>query len=198
MKNNIFMDDEKALIMALKSGSEPSYSRLYRLWVSRLYQFVYGYVKSESVTDDIVQETFLRVWTHREDLNPDLSFKSYLFTIAYHLLLKELRRQLQNPLVEEYVSYTSQLRTSEEAAAEQIELDQFEDMLRQAKGKLTPRQCEIFELNKEMNLSVAEIATRLSISEQVVRNQLSASLKIIRAELGHFSYISVLIMLYNM
>lgn len=197
MKTTIFIDDEKALILALRSGSEHSYNQLYKLWVSRLYRFVYGYVKSESVTDDIVQETFLRVWMHREELDPTHSFKSYLFTISYHLLLKELRRQLQNPLVEEYVSYTSMLRTSEEEAAEQIELDQFEEALKQAKMKLTPRQREIFELNKEMNLPVADIAVRLSISEQVVRNQLSASLKVIRAELGRFSYISFLIMLYN-
>lgn len=189
--------DEKKLIQALKSGSEPSYNQLYRLWGSRLYRFVYGYVKSESATDDIVQETFVRIWTHRAALDPEQSFKSYLFTISYHLLLKELHRQIQNPLVEEYISYTSQLQSSENITTGAIEFDQFEKALQQAKTKLSPRQREIFEMNKEQNLSIADIAEKLSITEQVVRNQLSAALKIIRMELTEFSAFSLLIMLYN-
>ena len=60
------------------------------------------------------------------------------------------------------------------------------------KEKLTPRQREIFELNKEQNLSVAEIAEQLCIKEQVVRNQLSTALKIIRAELQQYSFILLL------
>ena len=92
---NTIFSGEKALIEGLKSGSEPCYNRLYKLWVSRLYRFVYGYVKSESITDDIVQETFLRIWTHRAELNPELSFKSYLFTISYHLLLRNCFELIQ-------------------------------------------------------------------------------------------------------
>lgn len=189
--------DEKTLVKELKSGSESSYNQLYKLWVSRLYHFVYGYIKSESVTDDIVQETFIRIWTHRSDLNPELSFKSYLFTISYHLLLKELRRQLQNPLVEEYITYTSQLQLSEKSTTGAIEFDQFKKALEHAKSKLSPRQREIFEMNKEQSLSVTEIAAKLSITEQVVRNQLSASLKTIRIELAEFSTFSLITMLYN-
>lgn len=189
--------DEEKLVLSLKYGSEESYSQLYRLWVSRLYRFVYGYVKSESITDDIVQETFLRIWTHKASIDPERSFKSYLFTISYHLVIKELRRQLQNPLMQEYVAYTSQLYTSDNKAAEVVEFDQFENVLRQAKDKLTPRQREIFELNKELNVPVQEIAEKLQITEQVVRNQLSAALKVIRTELEPYSYLSLLIMLYN-
>lgn len=188
---------EEMLVLSLKSGSEESYNQLYRLWVSRLYRFVYGYVKSESITDDIVQETFLRIWTHKASIDPEQSFKSYLFTISYHLVIKELRRQLQNPLMQEYVAYTSQLYTSGDKAAEGVEFDQFEKALRQAKDKLTPRQREIFELNKELNVPVREIAEKLQITEQVVRNQLSAALKVIRTELEPYSYLSLLIMLYN-
>ena len=75
--------DEKDLIQKLKSGSTPAYKELYERWVSRLYSFVYRYVKSETVADDIIQETFLRIWSNRSGLNPESSFKSYLFTISW-------------------------------------------------------------------------------------------------------------------
>lgn len=178
--------DEKALIAEVKRGSEHSFKMLYKLWVSRLYGFVYHYVKSESMTDDIVQETFVRIWTHRETLNPDYSFKAYLFTISYRLLLKELRHQLNNPLVEEFVSYQNQLATPADEAERKMEFDHFIIALEKAKGALPPRQREIFEMNKELNYSIAEIAGKLNISEQVVRNQLSASLKVIRGELQQY------------
>lgn len=99
--------DEHTLINEIKSGSEESYRILYDKWVSRLYNFVYQYIKSESVTDDIVQETFLKIWTNKESLNPEYSFKSYLFTIAYHFLIKELRRQINNPLLYTYPILTN-------------------------------------------------------------------------------------------
>lgn len=41
------MIDEKRLILSVKSGSEKAYRTLYEMWVSRLYQFVYQYLKSE-------------------------------------------------------------------------------------------------------------------------------------------------------
>ncbi len=174
-----------------------SFQRLYERWVSRLYSFVYNYVKSEDVTDDIVQETFLRVWTHRHSLNPDYSFKSYLFTISYHLLLKELRHQLNHPSMEDYVEYLHLLSTSGEYIEQHIDFERFQEELVKAKAKLTPRQREIFELNKEQGISVSDIASQLSISEQVVRNQLSASLKIIRMELQRYAYLLSFIFLLS-
>lgn len=186
------MIDERKLILSVKSGSEKAYRTLYEMWVSRLYQFVYQYVKSEETTDDVVQETFYRIWINREKLDAESSFKAYLFTIAYHLLLKELRRQLNNTSMEEFIEYNDNIRTSGDEAEKQIDFDQFCKALKQAKEKLTPRQREIFELNKEQNLSVAEIAEQLCIKEQVVRNQLSTALKIIRTELQQYSFILLL------
>lgn len=189
--------DEKTLVMELCSGSEKAYNLLYRQWVSRLYRFVYGYVKSKSITEDIVQETFVRLWMHRSELNPEKSFKSYIFTISYHLLLKELRHQLQNPLVESYITYLSDVKTSDDEASSVVEYDEFEKALLLAKEKLSPRQREIFELNKEKNISIADIASELAINEHSVRKCLSAALKVIRTELSDFSYIIYLIMFYN-
>lgn len=186
------LKDEHTLVIGLKSGSEESYRALYDLWFSRLYQFVLRYVKSEPVTDDIVQETFLNIWIHRQSISPCMSFKSYLFTIAYHFLIKELRRQLNTPLMKDYVAFCSELSTCDNETVEKLELKQFQDSLNRAKEKLSPRQRQIFELNKEGNATIAEIAASLSITEQVVRNQLSAALKIVRKELRQYPYLLLL------
>lgn len=186
------LKDERTLIIGLRLGSEECYKALYDLWFFRLYQFVLRYVKSESVTDDVVQDTFLKIWVHRESIDDSMSFKSYLFTIAYHFLIKELRRQLNTPLMEEYVAFCSELSTSGNELIDNLNLEQFQDSLNRAKIKLSPRQRQIFELNKEENMPVSEIASRLSITEQVVRNQLSAALKILRKELQPYPFLLLL------
>ena len=186
---------EKELIKNIKNGSEKAFKTLYSQWVSRLYRFVYQYLKSESATDDVVQETFMRIWTNREHLNPDHSFKSYLFTIAYHFLLKELKRQINNPSMEEYVEYQNNLATKGDEIPNELDYDRFKYALEKAKSHLSPRQREIFELNKEYGISISEIAEKFSITEQVVRNQLSAAIKVLRSELKEYHLILIIFIL---
>ena len=94
--------------------------------------------------------------------------------------------------MKDYVAFCSELSTCDNETVEKLELKQFQDSLNRAKEKLSPRQRQIFELNKEGNATIAEIAASLSITEQVVRNQLSAALKIVRKELRQYPYLLLL------
>lgn len=178
------MISEKELLIKVKLDSSDAYRMLYEHWVSRLHSFVLHYVKSEALTDDIVQETFFRIWKNRKSLNPDASFKSYIFTISYHLVLKELRHQLNSTSIEDYIKYCNDVMTSGNEIVETLDFDVFKEALSKAKLKLSPRQLQIFELNKELGYSIAEIAAKFSINEQVVRNQLSIAIKLLRKELS--------------
>lgn len=61
-----------------------------------------------------------------------------------------------------------------------------------AKQKLTPAQRNIFEMSREEGMSNAEIAALSDISEQTVKNHLSAALKSLREELRKYNYLFVL------
>ena len=183
------MLEERRLLKELTEGSEFSFNALYNLWASRLYHFAFSYLKSDSAAKDVVQETFVKIWSNRTSINPDASFKAYLFTISYHFLLKELRRQLNHPQMEDYLDFKKELISTDNVEAK-YDFDLFLKELEVAK------QREIFVLNKEYNLSVTEIASRLSITEQVVRNQLSAALKVLRNELSNYSYLFILFTIY--
>lgn len=188
--NNI---DEKILIEGVRGGAYESFSLLYNRWVSPLYRFVFSLVKSEDVTQDIVQESFVKIWSNRENLRTGYSFKSYLFTISYHLVLKEWRCKLEHPLMEDYMNYcNSENLSTQPSTEEHIDFDKFIERLKKAKDKLSPRQRQIFEMNKEENIPISEIATSLSISDQSARNQLSAALKIVRKEIGNYTLLLVL------
>jgi RNA polymerase sigma-70 factor (ECF subfamily) len=155
-------------------------------------------MRSKSATNDIVQETFVKIWVKREEIRIDLSFKSYLFTIARNQLLNEFRRQVRNPVFSDYVSLQMIEQVEAESGIEQaIDFDEFNRRLQWAKQKISPRQAQIFEMNKEQGVSVEEIAAQLNIKEQVVRNQLSVALRTIREEMGHFMLLFVLFFMNN-
>lgn len=175
--------EERALVENVAAGSYKDFSILYNMWVSHLYRFVFSLVKSNDTTQDIVQETFVKVWANRANLNPNLSFKSYLFTISYHMVIKEFRHNLSYSEVGDYLEYCNTDSLAESSVEQKIDFDTLLSVLNRAKTKLTPRQCQIFEMNKEYDLSVADISQRLSLTEQSVRNQLSIALKTIRREL---------------
>lgn len=180
------IEKQRKILLAVQSGSEKAHKELYEQWVSRLYRFVFQYLKSKDASEDVVQETFLRIWSNRANLNPDTSFKSYLFTIAYHFLLKEIRRQLNNPLMEDYVEYLNRLSTETIEVESLMCYDQFVEALEKGKQYLSPRQRTIFEMNKEYGMSIPEISEKLSITNQVTRNQLCMALKILRVELRQY------------
>jgi RNA polymerase sigma factor (sigma-70 family) len=184
--------EEKDLINKVINGSYESFTELYNCWVSRLYNFVFSLVKSEDITQDIVQETFVKIWTNRTMLSPEYSFKSYLFTISYHLSLKEFKHVLNHPLLEDYMLYNIQSSSDDSAVESQLDFNNFLVKLGDAKQKLTARQREVFEMNKEYNIPIKEIAARLSINEQSVRNHLATALKIIRDEMKDYYFLLLL------
>lgn len=169
------------IVKKVKAGDHKAFRALYEMYVSDLYRFALKYVKSDAIAEEIVQDSFVRIWVGRTRLDESLNFRSYLFTIAYHQILREFRRQLRNPLLKDYFEYAANLS---EEHRHGIDFDTYIAAVDKAKNELPPRKREIWLLSKEDGLSSSEIAQKLDISEQVVRNQLSAASKFIREEIS--------------
>lgn len=156
------------------------FNRLYDDWNARLYGFVFKFVKSRSLASDIVQETFMRVWINIDKIDPGQSIRSYLFTISYRLIINEFRRQANHPLMEDFMLTMNRIKNNDQHLESLYDFNTFLQYLQKAKTALSVRQRQIFEMNREQHMSAEQIALELGISEQSVRNQLSAALKILR------------------
>lgn len=181
------MDLERMYLERLRKGSYKDFTKLYELYVSRLYAFALGLTHLDALAKDIVQETFIKVWIRREQIDLDMSFKSFLFTMAKNQLLNEFRRQASSPLFLEDVAINESGEEDETYIERKLSFEEFNHRLELAKQKLSPRQRELFELNKEQGLSIAEIAAKTSITEQSIRNQISQALHVLRRELGGYA-----------
>ena len=174
------MDVERIYLERLRSGSYRDFTKLYESYASRLYAFALHLTHSDALAKDIVQETFIKVWVRREQID-------LLFTMAKNQLLNEFRRQANSPLFWEDVVLNESGDGEETAIERKLSFEEFNHRLEIAKQKLTPRQRELFELNKEQGITITEIAAKAFISEQSVRNQLSQALHVLRKELGKYA-----------
>ena len=175
------MDVERIYLERLRSGSYRDFTKLYESYASRLYAFALHLTHSDALAKDIVQETFIKVWVRREQIDLDMSFSAFLFTMAKN------RRQANSPLFLEDVVLNESGDGEETAIERKLSFEEFNHRLEIAKQKLTPRQRELFELNKEQGITITEIAAKAFISEQSVRNQLSQALHVLRKELGKYA-----------
>lgn len=183
------MINEQEYVGGLINGSYSDFTRLYELYSPRLYAFIHSLTHSESFTKDIVQETFIKVWVHRKSIDREQSFKSYLFTIAKNQLLNEFRKQVNRPVSLDELQPTREELQIENNAEQEVSLEDFNLQLDIAKKQLTPRQRELFELNKEQGFSIAEIVEKTAISEQSVRNQISLAMHILRKEMSRYYFL---------
>lgn len=181
-KNLDMLLKESHLILALKSGSTEAFSQIYDSYADRVYGFALLHTKSKAVAEDIVQETFLRLWTHREKLDIERNAESLLFLIARHLVVDAFRKQVHRVEFEDFLEYQECVDPSA-TPEEHLFFDDFLRRLHLAKAKLSCREREIYKLSREMNLSVREIATRLRLSPQTVKNNITTVLKKFRKDL---------------
>lgn len=179
-------------IKKLREGSYEAFDTLYNAYADSLYGFALLHTKSVVQAEDIVQDTFLKLWNKRESLSEEGSFKSMLFTIAKNHIIDLFRQQINRTDFEDYIAFCEDEHLSDNSSVEKIYYDDFLEKLALAKQKLTPAQRTIFELSREEGMSNAQIAKVSELSEQTVKNHLSAALKVLRTELHKYNFIFAL------
>lgn len=187
--------DDKELIRKIRSGGEggeAGFKVLYDTYSPPLYRFVLSYVKSSDSAHEITHEALVSLWLHRDRLDENRSVKAYLFKSCRNALIKELRRQLRNPNIGDWLELAGQASVESRIS---YDYDAYVDGISRAQSELSPRQRQIFRMSREEELSAREIAERLGITEQVVRNQLSAAMKKIREYL--LRYMPVIAIIYK-
>ncbi len=172
---------EQELMTELKKGSVKALNAIYDRYAGRLYAYIIPWVKSVQDTEEIVQDVFVNLWKYHAGLDPSRSLEALLFTIAQRYRINAVRALAASPVYEDFLDYSNKLKSEE---SDKLEYDEFLAQIRKAVGSLTSQQREVVAMSKLDNLSNAEIAEKLGISEKTVRNTLSAGLKALRTLLS--------------
>lgn len=162
---------------------------IYKKYSRRLYGFVFRYIKQEADTEEVVQEVFMKIWQSRENINIYSSFESFLFTIAHNATVNLLKKRATE---QKYVEHVKSLQRIEETyeLTDEIQYNELNQKFQDLLNELTPRQKEIFQLSREEGLTNEEIAKKLGISVQTVKNHLVTTLSFFKTKLDNGLLIS--------
>ncbi len=75
------------------------YNRAVDAYADNLYRFVVKNLKDDAMAEDIIQDTFEKLWMKLEEVSA-LKVKSYLFTSAYHTMIDYIRREKRNVILD--------------------------------------------------------------------------------------------------
>lgn len=152
-------------------------------------------LKTQVLAEEIVQDVFLNIWQHKDRLNPNLSFKSYVFTITRNLTFNLISKVANNRKLKEEVFYTSQKAYS--PIEDKIADADYEILKNKALDQLPPKRKIIFEMSRNEGMSYQEISEELNISVSTVKGQTSKALTTIREFLRIHGDVGLLITLIS-
>ena len=170
------------LLHSLRTGNRTAFRAIFDRYQKRVYRFAYSLTKSDYIAEEIVQEVFIKIWTGRETLKPDLSFEAFLFVITRNLTYNHLRSMAnQRSLKEEF---WKNIGESNKQTEDNILLAEYETIVEDILQNIPTQKRNIFILSRQQGKSNQEIANLLGISQKTVKNHLWATLQIIRRQLG--------------
>lgn len=174
-----FSDDE--LIALLKKSDQSAFAEIYRRYAENLTGFAASKLYNLDDARDLLQDMFVKLWEGREQLHVTSNLQSYLYAIIRHKIIDKIRKNITR---EEYASALQSLASFFQPPGDkQLEAKELQQAIQHSLNQLPARVKEIYKLSREEGLSNQEIAEKLELSEQTVKNQLSTALKHLRTSL---------------
>lgn len=162
---------------SIRSGKVDSLRILHDRYYFQLCHFTNSYLQNLSVSEELVSDCFLKLWTQRERIFIQKSVKAYLYFMVKNQLIDYSRKKKQD-----LIQLTEALPDfpDEETMEKQ---DSYASLYRAVK-RLPEQRRKILELAAFDGLKYNEIASQLNISVNTVKTQMGRAYQFLKEELG--------------
>ena len=175
---NYKFSSDKELLEYLKEGSQGAFTEIYHRYWKQMLAIAYTFSKDKSVSQDIVQEIFAKLWARKEELNIEY-LNTYLGSAVRFSVFKLIYKQRRRLEIESQ-NVADELSTLTE---EQIGTRFIQEYINKVVEEL-PETCKmVFNYSRNHGLSTTEISMELGLSKKTVEGYLTKGLKIIRLNL---------------
>jgi RNA polymerase sigma-70 factor (family 1) len=167
------------LLQAIAKGDQLAFKKLFDLYRPNIYTTAYRILDDEWLAEEILQDTFLKVWLKRAELPAIVNLPGWLYTIARNYTYNALKniqteRKALLALAEEALNSQS----PETGRFEQE--DKLQALLAQAVERLPEKQKQTYILIKQQDMKRDEVARELNVSPETVKWNLEQAMKSIR------------------
>ena len=170
------------LMLRVGQGEHEAYEVLYARYARRLGGFFLRMLAYDTTkAEDMVQELFIRVWTHRSSYRATQPFTTWLYAMAYNLCKNDYRHEAVH---QDYATECSLREEPTTTADEAIERRELRQQLRQAMQALPEPQRDAFLLHYDEELTVPEVARIVGCPEGTIKSRLATALTTIKKRMN--------------
>lgn len=177
--------------LCFQQGDEFVFEYIYNLYFETVIQKVYRLCRDVAVAEEIVQESFVQLFLHKERLEDAEGIYPYLYTVSKRLAISHFRKKVSQERYEDYYAHVWEESTDENQ--KRIEEKDLRRIVQRAIDELPKQQRLVYRMNKLEDKSYHEIADAVGLSKNTVRNQIASASKIIRLKLSDLLFLPLLL-----
>jgi len=166
-------------MLEVAGGSSEAFVELVRRYQDQLLNF-FARMGANMDGEDLVQETFLRIYRSRARYQPTARFKTFLYVVARHVWADHCRRVVRTERVANWLQMDAAINAGAPGVLQPGQTEDVQDLLNQ----LSPKLREVIVLNLYQGLRYREIAEVLGIPLGTVKSRINLALNTLRSYLN--------------
>lgn len=175
---------EKMLLSKLREGDKSVFSAIFKFYYEDLVMFARTYFNEIETAEEIVQDTFVKIWEEHKSLKINVSLKSFLLKSVQNKCIDTFRRR---KVKQNYINNTTGSYINYDYSIDNyIFNSELESLIKTALDKLSPEISYVFLMNRYEGLKYGEIAKKLNISVRTVEARIGKALCFLREELKDY------------
>ena len=178
---------DKELMELIQSGDDKAFGILFDRFANRLLNFVGRIVSDKETAEELVQETFLRIFNQKSSYTPDYAVSTWIYTIALNLARSELRkRKLRRFLSLDFIKEEADMELPEKV---NIKAESLMPIIQKAIGKLPEEYRTAFVLCDIQRLPYQQIAEIMRVPVGTVKSRINRARSMLRETLKPYKEI---------
>lgn len=169
---------EHELLKLVAEGDRNAFTQIYNNYRNKIYSIAFELTESTTVAEEIVQDTFLKIWVKRDSLHEVEHFRAYLFTITRNYVFTALKRIARQESIE--VSAIQDAPLYDHDTEDRVLNNEYTRILQAAIDRLPEQQKQVYNLIKKEGLKREEAAAALHLSPETVKTHLAQAMRSIR------------------
>ncbi len=185
--------DESKLLLELSQGSELAFTNLYNHYKNHVYSTALKITKSKVLSEEVVQDVFLKIWQNHKNLENISNLENYLFIISRNHIFDMIKKIARETTLATNIDYKN---ISSEDTDTAIKDAQYNVILNKIIDQLPPQQKKIYKMAKMGGLSHQKIGEDLGISTETVKKHMALALKFVRHKISPYMNLFMTLLLF--
>lgn len=175
--------DEQYVLQRLRNGDEQAFEAIYNWYYQQLTGHLLRLLKSTELAKEVLQDTFMALWVHRERIDENKSIKAYLFKIATNHAYNIFKRAAHDEKVRAYL-YPA-IETSYEHIETHLLAKENEQRFHEIVQRMPAKQRTVYtlcklhgksyeEASRELNMSIGTIHTHIKRANQFLKKSITS------------------------